>query len=264
MFQVSRNVFTDPEFLKLEHEKIFEKCWLYFGHDSELPERGSFLTRTVAGRDFIFSRDSAGEVHVLYNLCTHRGGRVCREKSGKASVFQCFYHGWVFGSDGALRLIPQEGAYPDGYKNDRERGLVPVPRLEQYRGFWFINLDANAISLSDYLAGAKPYLDNIADQSEVGMAIVPGAQAFQVDANWKLWHENGMDPFHVNTVHQTYFEYSTDVLKIGKERAQAQRPLDRGVRPQGERRGDDEGPLRGPDADRDQDEARPRQRTHGL
>jgi p-cumate 2,3-dioxygenase alpha subunit len=53
------------------------------------------------------------------------------------------------------------------------------------------------------------------------MAIVPGAQAFQVDANWKLWHENGMDPFHVNTVHQTYFEYSTDVLKIGKERAQA-------------------------------------------
>jgi p-cumate 2,3-dioxygenase subunit alpha len=221
LFQVSRKVFTDPEFLKLEHEKIFEKCWLYFGHDSELPERGSFLTRTVAGRDFIFSRDSAGEVHVLYNLCTHRGGRVCREKSGKASVFQCFYHGWVFGSDGALRLIPQEGAYPDGYKNDRERGLVPVPRLEQYRGFWFINLDANAISLSDYLAGAKPYLDNIADQSEVGMAIVPGAQAFQVDANWKLWHENGMDPFHVNTVHQTYFEYSTDVLKIGKERAQA-------------------------------------------
>ena len=182
---------------------------------------GSFLTRTVAGRDFIFSRDSAGQVHVLYNLCTHRGGRVCREKSGKASVFQCFYHGWVFGTDGGLRLIPQEGAYPDGYKNDRDRGLVPVPRLEKYRGFWFINLDANAMSLFDYLAGAKEYLDNIVDQSEIGMAIVPGGQNFQVDANWKLWHENGMDPFHVHTVHATYFEYSADVLKVGKENAQA-------------------------------------------
>ncbi len=86
-----------------------------------------------------------------------------------------------------------------------------MPRLEQYRGFWFINLDANAMSLSDYLAGAKEYLDNIADQSEIGMAIVPGGQNFQVDANWKLWHENGMDPFHVHTVHSTYFEYSADV-----------------------------------------------------
>ena len=39
-----------------------------------------------------------------------------------------------------------------------------------------------------------------------------------------------MDPFHVNTVHQTYFEYSTDVLKIGKETAQASGVADRGVR----------------------------------
>ena len=74
-----------------------------------------------------------------------------------------------------------------------------VPRLEQYRGFWFIYLDANAMSLSDYLAGAKEYIDNIVDQSEIGMTIVPGGQNFQVDANWKLWHENGMDPFHVHS-----------------------------------------------------------------
>ena len=151
-FQVSRRVFTDQSVLDLEHDKIFERCWLYFGHDSELPEPGSFLTRTVAGRDFIFNRDTSGKVNVFYNLCTHRGGRVCREKSGKASVFQCFYHGWVFSSDGGLRGVPQEGAYPEGFKND-SRGLVHVPRLEQYRGFWFICLDANAMSLSDYLKG---------------------------------------------------------------------------------------------------------------
>jgi len=97
-----------------------------------------------------------------------------------------------------------------------------VPRLEQYRGFWFINLDANAISLSDYLAGAKGYIDNIADQSETTMMIVPGGQNFQVDANWKLWHENGMDPFHVHSVHSTYFEYAADATKAGSERATAQ------------------------------------------
>ena len=55
-FQVSRRVFTEQSILDLENEKIFQRCWLYFGHDSELPEPGSFLTRTVAGRDFIFNR----------------------------------------------------------------------------------------------------------------------------------------------------------------------------------------------------------------
>jgi hypothetical protein len=88
----------------------------------------------------------------------------------------------------------RKGPIPEGYKND-SRGLVRVPRSSNTAAFWFINLDANAMSLSDYLAGAKEYIDNIADQSEIGMTIVPGGQNFQVDANWKLWHENGMDPF---------------------------------------------------------------------
>ena len=51
---------------------------------------------------------------------------------------------------------------------------------------------------------------------------MPGGQNFQVDANWKLWHENGMDPFHVHSVHSTYFEYSADATKVGTERANAQ------------------------------------------
>ncbi len=79
------------------------------------------------------------------------------------------------------------------------------------------------MSLSDYLAGAKEYIDNIVDQSEIAMEIVPGGQNFQVDANWKLWHENGMDPFHV---HQRPFhlalEYSADAVTVGKEQARAQ------------------------------------------
>ena len=73
-FRVHRSVLVDEAVFQGEMESIFERCWLYFGHDSELPEPGSFLTRTVAGRDFIFNRDTRGKVNVFYNLCTHRGG----------------------------------------------------------------------------------------------------------------------------------------------------------------------------------------------
>ena len=237
---MSRRAFTDPSVLDLEHEKIFERCWLYCGHDTELPEPGSFLTRTVAGRDFIFNRDATGKVGVFYNLCTHRGGRVCREKSGKASESSsASITAGCSAPTASLRGIPQEGAYPEGYKND-SRGLVHVPRLEQYRGFWFICLDANAMSLSDYLAGAKEYIDNIADQSEITMTIVPGGQNFQVDANWKLWHENGMDPFHVHSVHQTYFDYSADADQGRQGAREGAGRFDRGIRHQGQRRSHDD------------------------
>ena len=64
-FQVSRRVFTEQNILDLENEKIFQRCWLYFGHDSELPEPASFLTRTVAGRDFIFNREYVCKIAVI-------------------------------------------------------------------------------------------------------------------------------------------------------------------------------------------------------
>jgi len=217
-FLVSRRVFTDPAVLAAEQERIFTKCWLYLGHDSELAKPGNYLSRHVAGRDLIFNRDARGTVHAFYNLCVHRGGRICRDRSGSARMFACIYHGWVYDADGSLRTVPQEDLYPEGYAKTHHRGLVPVPRLEQYRGFWFICLDPGAMSLSDYLAGAKEYIDDIADQSEVAMTIVPGAQEFTVNANWKLWHENGMDPFHVASVHASYFDFAIETNKNLKTR----------------------------------------------
>ena len=57
-----------------------------------------------------------------------------------------------------------------------------------------------------YLGGAAEYLDLVADQAGA-MEIVPGAQEFAADANWKLFMENSMDGYHLQPVHTTYFEY---------------------------------------------------------
>lgn len=210
VFEVRQTVFLDPEILAAERARIFDKCWLYIGHASEIPEPGSFLTRKVGGRELIFNRDASGTVNAFHNTCPHRGGRVCREKAGSAKTFQCFYHGWIFSADGSLRHHPQGDLYPPDFNERQETGLTPVPQVDGYRDFWFVCFDPSAMSLVDYLAGAAPYLDRLADQSAVGMKIVPGAQEFSVRANWKLWHENGMDPFHVPTVHASFFDFTGD------------------------------------------------------
>ena len=93
---------------------------------------------------------------------------------------------------------------------------------------------------------------------------MPGGQNFQVDANWKLWHENGMDPFHVHRVHQTYFDYAGDATKIGKERAKSQGVSVEEFELKASAETMMSGPLQGADEDQDQIRVRSRQRSHGL
>ena len=98
IFKVSRRAFVDPDILEAERAQIFDKCWLYLGHSSEIAKPGDFVTRSVGGRSILFARDGKGELKAMLNTCPHRGAQVCREKHGSAKSFQCFYHGWVFGA----------------------------------------------------------------------------------------------------------------------------------------------------------------------
>lgn len=210
LFKVSRSVFTKPELLEQEKEIIFNQCWIYVGHESEVSKKGDFVTRNVAGRPIIFNRDSSGQVHAFLNTCSHRGAIVCREREGNCKTFRCFYHAWTFSNNGDNVAIPGEDSYPPGWDKSH-MNLHTVPRLESYRGFYFLNFDQHAISLDEYLAGAKEYLDLIADQSEIGeMEIIQGTQEYDMKANWKLLVENSFDDYHVVPTHITYLDYLKD------------------------------------------------------
>ena len=207
IFRVNRRVFTDPEILALERERIFNKCWLYLGHTSELPKPASFVTRNVAGREILFNRDRDGGLNAFYNTCSHRGAMVCRERSGRRPSFQCPYHGFVFDDKGHLVHVPGEDALPNHINADGSLNLQKVPQLADYRGFVFFNFDRNAEGLDSYLADAKEYLSYVADQGEHGMEIVRGMQEYSAKANWKLLQENSADGYHAAVTHSTYFDY---------------------------------------------------------
>ena len=207
IFQVSRRAFVDGALMEREYEAVFDTCWLYLGHESELPKPGDFVTRTVARRNILFTRDAQGKLHALFNTCPHRGATVCREAKGNSKVFQCFYHGWVFGCDGRIKGQPGEERYAAGYKSSGVDNMTPVPHFDSHAGFCFINFDPAAGSLSDYLAGAKDILDLIAAHSESGMTIVDGAQQYAIRANWKLLAENSVDGYHAVTTHASYLDY---------------------------------------------------------
>ncbi len=209
-FRVARSNYTDPSLHAAELEAIFAKCWLFVGHESELPKPNDFFTRRVAGRPVIYLRDREGKVRCLLNVCPHRGAQVCRQKKGSAKLFSCIYHGWAFENSGRNINIAESETYHEQFNapgsNAQLNDLVPVPRFESYRGLWFLNFDPGAVSLHDYLGNAREYIDIVMDQAELGMQVVGEIQEYSARANWKLLAENSTDILHVTTLHPTYLD----------------------------------------------------------
>lgn len=206
-YAVDREVFTDPVLFELEMKHIFEGNWVYLAHESQIAKPHDFLTTHIGRQPVLLTRNRAGEVKCFINACSHRGARLCREKSGNRKNFSCPFHGWTYSSGGDLLDVTDEsgGAYPPSFDRS-ELGLNPVARLSSYRGFIFASLNPDVQSLEDYLAGAKTFIDLMVDQSpDGGLEVLRGATRYTYRGNWKLQTENGLDGYHIGSVHANYF-----------------------------------------------------------
>ncbi len=206
VFRVHRSSMTSADLFHLEQARILEKCWMYIGHDSEVENPGDYRRRTVAGRPVFLVRSRDGQVRVFLNSCTHRGALVCRKDTGNALSFQCFFHAWTFNTYGELIGVPGEDAYGPAFDR-KELGLRQPPRVDNYRGFYFVSFNPLADDLITYLAGARDYLDLVLDQSRSGMRVIPGSNKYTVKANWKLMVESSLDGYHIVPTHRTYLDY---------------------------------------------------------
>ena len=146
---IDRCIFADREIYEMERERIFARCWLYLAHESEIPNAGDFVTAYMGEEPVILCRDLNGQARAFLNLCRHRGNRVCRADRGNTKIFTCSYHGWSYTCDGKLARIPMAEAFRD---LDREKwGLIPVAKLDSYKGLLFATFDVDTPSLLEYL-----------------------------------------------------------------------------------------------------------------
>ena len=207
--RVHRRVYTDPAVFDLEMERIFQRSWLFAAHESQVPDRGDFITTQLAGQALIVVRHE-DEVKVLFNRCPHRGAKVCETANGNARPFRCPYHGWVFDTDGRFISSSLHGDYGDSIAADADLNLRAVPRMINYRGFIFVNLGEDGPGLEQALGPMMSAIDNLVERAPQGaVELIPGMHRHVFPGNWKLLLENIADAAHPPFVHAASNEAGT-------------------------------------------------------
>lgn len=80
--RVHKSVYTDPAIFDLEMERIFERVWIYCGHESQVRKPGDYYTMQIGRQPMVMVRGADGKVNVLYNRCPHRGTMLVGGRHG--------------------------------------------------------------------------------------------------------------------------------------------------------------------------------------
>jgi Rieske 2Fe-2S family protein len=194
--------YNEPAIFALEQAKIFEAMWFCAIRSSDLAEAGQFRTVQVGRESILLMRGSDGELRGFFNVCRHRGARLCVEPEGKVRrSIQCSYHAWTYGLDGKLVAAPNLTSMPDvdriGF------GLVPV-HLREWLGYAWVCLAEQPPSFEDHvIAACTERLGDPAaiDHYKIDSLSVGRRIRYDVAANWKLIIENFMECYHCATIH---------------------------------------------------------------
>jgi Rieske 2Fe-2S family protein len=184
-----------PEVFQAELARIFSTHWLCVGHQGEVAQPGDYFLRAVAGESLIILRDQKGKVRAFYNVCRHRGTRLCEKETGQfRETLQCPYHAWTYALDGTLIGAPHMEKVEGFHKAEHSLGKVS---LGLWEGFIFVNLTPAPVPLEKVFA---PLAGKFAHWNLPELRSAKRI-AYDVRANWKLIFENYSECYHCPLVH---------------------------------------------------------------
>jgi len=188
--------YTDPEHLAVERRCVLGHAWQYVGDASRVAEPGTYTTATVGDVPVVVTRDEAGTLHALANVCRHRH-HIVASGSGRRKTLQCPYHAWTYRLDGTLHRAPgvDLAARPDC----AALRLAPLA-VDTWGPFLFVSLDRGIAPLAEHL-GSFPARTRAFCGVDVDELELRRREEYTVDVNWKVVIENFMECYHCPTVH---------------------------------------------------------------
>jgi Rieske 2Fe-2S family protein len=201
--------YRSADIFQIEKDRIFCREWLAVCREQELPLPGDHRVLDILGESILVVRNRDGHLHAFYNVCRHRGSRLCRAQSERVApgrvalpggvsarrLIVCPYHQWSYDLDGALVAAPH--LVGESGFDKRDFHLYPVG-VETWGGFVFVHLTpSQAEPLLQQLKGIPERLQRYPlAELRLGATI-----EYQVAANWKIVCENYNECYHCAGVH---------------------------------------------------------------
>ncbi len=207
-YGLPRGFYTSQAVYDHEIASVWNKNWIWVGHESQIPEPGDYFLFDYDVESIIVVRSTEGEVRAHLNVCRHRGSRVCTKASGKARSFVCPYHAWTYDLSGNLRGGRAMG--PD-FKA-RDWGLMPV-QVQVFQGMILVCASKDAPPIEQSLSQLAP----LTAPFDFENLQVAHTASYPVPANWKLAMENYLECYHCAPAHLEYSRSHT--LKAPQEMA---------------------------------------------
>ena len=183
--------YTSEDVFRAEMDRFFFSRWVCVGRDEQVVAPGKYFLAEVAGESVIVTRDAAGGLRAHYNVCRHRGTRMCTEQAGsfKDGRIRCPYHAWTYALDGALVVAPQ--MEPEFARSEYPLHSVAV---ESWHGHVFVNLAKEPAPLE-----LTPLAESFAAWN-MGELRMRKRLTYDVRANWKLIARNQLKHGRVQRV----------------------------------------------------------------
>lgn len=187
--------YTAPEVFAAEGERIFRRSWICAGREEEIARPGEYFLVLAAGESLIVTRGEDGVSRALYNVCRHRGTRLCEVERGQLGrSIQCPYHAWTYGLDGRLIGAPDMDRV-EGF--DRAEYPLHQAALASWGGFLFVHLGTDPEPFDQVFA---PLRDRFARFNLGALRPWRGIE-YDVRANWKLLFQNYSECLHCPVIH---------------------------------------------------------------
>ena len=186
-------VYTSPEVLAREKERLFLKDWLCVGRVDEFPNAGDYRAFRLLDEPVLIVKDAAGTLNAFANVCQHRGVEIA-SGGGNVKEFMCPYHGWLYDWQGQLVGAPYMKE-AEGF--DPKTCRLPRLKLETWVGWVFVSFNPAAPPLVAFLGEIAATFEVMRQQD------LRTAYTFEItlDCNWKFVCENLLDFYHADTLH---------------------------------------------------------------
>jgi choline monooxygenase len=215
--------YVDPRVADLENRSVFSRSWQMVGRADQVREPGGYFTDELAGEPILVVRGGDGALRGFFNVCRHHAAAVMTEKQGQAAALRCPYHGWTYGLDGSLKVVPDFAGVCEFDKG--RNGLMPLA-VAEWESFVFVRLDDDGPTIEEFLG--EGLMAEFRPLGLGGMRFME-RRHYAFECNWKVFVDNYLDGgYHIPYLHKgldSVLDYGRYTIENGPRHCLQKSPM---------------------------------------